>query len=158
MIRQCLMLAIALLALVVTAPTSAKEATDVDRFKLWYACYGLNLVVEDLPWNATGLTKGHIETAVRKRLSAARLLDTKDWRPFLHVQVKVVQTQFEVVVRLYKHLFDRRASKLENFAMTWERRVVGRHAGDGNHVLSQVLRFTDTFIDEYLRVNAEACQ
>lgn len=158
MIRQCLMSVIALLVIVVTAPTFAKEVTDVDRFKLWFSCHSLNLLVEDLPWEAArlGLTKGHIETAVRGKLSAARLYTTLR-RPFLHVHVKVSQTNFEVIVRFYKHLFDR-ASNLWTWAMTWERRSTGLHAGDGNHVLSEVLRFTDTFIDEYLRVNAVACQ
>ena len=41
---------------------------------------------------------------------------------------------------------------------TWEVGLTGTHGQDSNSVLSSVAHSTDLFIDEYLRVNTDACK
>ena len=42
-------------------------------------------------------------------------------------------------------------------ATTWEIGSLGTHGGDAGFILQGVAEATDTFVNEYLRVNAEAC-
>ncbi len=46
---------------------------------------------------------------------------------------------------------------LTGYAATWNVRVTGVHGSDAGYILSWVTRYTDKFIDEYLRVNADVC-
>ncbi len=47
---------------------------------------------------------------------------------------------------------------LENTATTWGVGSTGTHSRNPNFILSSVSQHTDKFIDEYLRVNADACK
>ena len=49
------------------------------------------------------------------------------------------------------------ASTLDKPAVSWERGEVGIHKSDIDSILNRIGQLTDEFIDEYLRVNAEAC-
>ena len=50
------------------------------------------------------------------------------------------------------------ATGLDNRAKTWDVASTGTHGQDPNFILSSVAQETDKFIDEYLRVNADACK
>ena len=49
------------------------------------------------------------------------------------------------------------ATGLDNRARTWDVASTGTHTQNPNYILSSVTLYTDEFIDEYLRVNADAC-
>ncbi len=72
-----------------TAPASAEEVSDYDRFQLWQYCLPTDLVIEGLHKDAAdiGLTKESITIAVRSRLRAARLYEAD--APFTYVYVNV---------------------------------------------------------------------
>ncbi len=137
-----------------TAPTRA------DRFQLWNECKPIDLVVESLNNDAAkiGLTKEQIETAVRSRLRAARIYtpEINNTSPYLYVNAHVVSSAYTIGFYLKKVVTDLKSDKLGS-ASTWDRRTTGTHGRDAGYILQGVSRHTDIFIDEYLRVNAEAC-
>ena len=47
---------------------------------------------------------------------------------------------------------------LVGFTSTWHLGTLGTHGDTAAFILSGVSRHTDKFIDEYLRVNADACE
>ena len=152
---------VALLVLTATTPVGAEDVSSRDRFRLWNACEPISLLVEDLHDYAVkrGLTREAITTTVRSRLRAARLYDSES-RPFLYVSVHTHtgtrSTAFIAELRFIKWLPDPKLNGLEGAAITWVTGRVGQ--GDATYILSSVSRLTDEFIDEYLRVNASACQ
>ena len=50
------------------------------------------------------------------------------------------------------------ASGISGRAKTWGQTGTGTHGSDDGYIVQSVSQFTDEFIDEYLRVNAEACE
>ena len=48
--------------------------------------------------------------------------------------------------------------QLVGLTARWESGSTGTRASNPSYVLSSVARHTDKFIDEYLRVNANACE
>lgn len=131
--------------------------------------------VEDLTSDAAdiGLTEEAIKVAVRSRLRSARIyydvsarsLFRRSYlgrpqnfkRPlFLYISVHVVGAAFSVGVSLKKDFRDASSGETGS-ATTWETGSTGTHGRSGNYILSSVSRHMDKFIDEYLRVNAEAC-
>ena len=145
---------------------SAEEVSDRDAFSLWAACAPVALEVGDVSERGReiGLRRVDIETAVRSRLRAARLYLDVTAGPVLVVLVRVFKGVFAVDVQLFKAVEDRSAwssmpdgvDQLFGFASTWENGNIG--ISDNAHfVLSVVEHYTDKFIDEYLRVNADAC-
>ena len=144
-----------LAALLAAAPSHAQ--TDLDRFRLWNDCGAVDLVVEDLSDDADGigLTKTAVETAARSRLRAARLYDDTAV-PGLYVVVHVVGHAFSITTEFNKWVTD--ANGLRGYAGTWRTRGTGTHGGgDAGYILSLIAQHMDRFIDEYLRVNADAC-
>ena len=149
-------------ALLLTAvSTSAEEVSDEDRFQIWNGCKPVRLVVEGLPdaVTAIGLTEDAIMVAVRSRLRAARLY-TEDrteaaWS-YLYINVNAIGRAFSLYTRYRKMVHDD-ATGLEYSATTWYVGMAGTHGGDLNYILSNVAQHADGFIDEYLRVNADAC-
>ncbi len=154
-----LILPAVVLALVLAAPSGAAErVTERDRFRLWNDCGSMELVVEKLPKDATdiGLTEEAVTVAVRSRLRAARLYSAGDGVPFWAVAVNVVGSAFGVRVSYFKWVKDK-ASGISGGARTWTTGSTGTHRRDASYILSIVSRHVDKFLDEYLRVNADAC-
>ena len=88
---------------------------------------------------AMSLTRDVIAAAVRSRLRAARL----HWSrvgPYLYVNMHADPISGE-----------------QQLATTWDKGLLGS-GGNANDVLSGLSRLTDIFIDEYLRVNEQACK
>ena len=155
------------LALAVPA-SAAEKVTRLDRFYLWNYCRPLNLTVEVLSDDArkVGLRESDIETAVRSRLRGARIYDEKRI-PTLYVNVNVVglafaiRVEFQRPVRVLNAPYWIEAVEMDpalvNLASTWDTGSVGTHGRHDAYILSSVSRHVDKFIDEYLRVNADAC-
>lgn len=152
---------IAAVFLITAASASAEEVSGWDRFQLWNECRPTQLVVEEMHKDAgdIGLTKRAIEVAVRSRLRGARLF-TEDYNDsalsYLYVNVNVVGLGYSLSVE-YKKLVEDPVSGQRGNAATWDVGGTGTHGKDSNFILSHVEQYADSFIDEYLRVNADAC-
>lgn len=149
-----------LLVVMLFFSTSAwtQEVTGFDRFKLWNSCGPMSLLVESLPEDATniGLTKEAIVTSVRSRLRAARLY-VSGVTPYIYVNVNVVGRAFGIGIGYNKWVFDP-ASNEEGMATVWTIGSTGTHGRNSNYIVSSVSQHIDKFIDEYFRVNEEACR
>lgn len=139
-------------------PAWSQEVTGYDRFKLWNDCGLMQLVVEKLNTDASdiGLRKEVLETSVRSRLRAARIYGSEA-KPYLYVNVGVSGRAFSIEVSYNKILNDVISSET-GYAITWTRGGTGTHGRDSSYIVSLVSKYTDEFIDEYLRVNEIACR
>ena len=156
--RRHISLWLATALLLTVASASAGEVSDYDRFRLWNVCHPMGFIVEGLSDDATaiGLTMEAIEVAVRSRLRAARLYSDDAWS-YLYVNVNVVSSGFGIRVEYNKSVMDL-ATMLERRSTTWDTGATGTHGQDPNYILSYVVQHADLFIDEYLRVNEDACK
>ena len=154
-----------LLATLLLAATAsrAEDVRESDRFQLWNGCLPTVLLVEDLHTDAAdiGLSKVDVETSVRSRLRAARLyVDGADYEAsaftYFYVNVGVVGQAYGMDIQYVKYLYDSTSDTFHS-AITWDRGSIGTHGGDANFILGGLARLVDQFIDEYLRVNADAC-
>ena len=154
--------------LITAASGSASEVSRRESFALSAACARVSLEVGNLSEDGTkiGLRKADIETAVRSRLRAARLYLDINAAPVLVVFVHVHGSAYSIDLEFWKVVEDKSSwsrmlkgiDRLYGFASTWETGNIGTHGGNSGHVLSAIGRYTDKFIDEYLRVNAPACK
>ena len=139
---------------------SAGEVSDYDRFELWNECKPMTLIVEDVQEDATaiGLTKESIEAGVLSKLRAARLYNSEEEWSHLTVIVNVVDRAFSIRLLYIKRMQDV-ATGMEGLSVSWFMTSTGMF-GDGGvaFILSSVTQHIDAFIDEYLRVNADACK
>ena len=144
--------------LILAVPARAENVTNYDRFQLWNDCRPMELMVEGLDKDAAdiGLTKDAITVAVRSRLRAARLYTDRSWVS-LYINVHVVGRAFHARVKYTKLLTDSKFD-LGGLAPTWDTYVTGTHGRNSGFILSQVSQRVDKFIDEYLRVNEDACK
>ena len=154
-----IMITAALALIVISA--SAEEVSDIERFQLWNGCRPIGLVVENLLDGSTardiGLTKAAVSIAARNRLRAAQLYsESPIEKAWLYVNVHVYRSAFSVKVGYFKTVSDL-ATKAEGPAITWWRAILGKYLYGSDFILSNVSRYTDKFIDEYLRVNADSC-
>ena len=157
-----------LVVLFLAAPSWARDdfhPEEVQRFlsyfQLWNGCAPMLLTVEPLPEDADkiGLTKDEIETAVRSRLRGARIYSDRRGEdlPILHVQVSVFKNTFAAIIQ-YNKIVEDHASKLTNYATTWHTTgSIGTHGGSSDLVMHAINGEIDEFIDEYLKVNSDAC-
>ena len=161
--------------LLFAAPALAQNngVSDSDLFKLWNNCKKISLIVEDLSEDATeiGLTKENIEISVRSRLRGGRMYTEDNWLflgPYLYVNSHVVGSAFSLQLHYIQFLVrpeldgsipetDAGIFSRRGFAVTWDTASTGKHGGDSNYILSSIAGSVDKFIDEYLRVNADAC-
>ena len=144
--------------MMISAPSLGKEATALDRFRLWANCNPMNLVVEEQDKDAKtiGLETDEVTAAVRSRLRAARLFDA-DSLPYLYVSIYVASRAFSIRVKYYQWMKDT-VSGLSGYAVKWSTRSFGTHGDDPTFILSSLSGNMDRFLDEYLRVNASACK
>ena len=151
-------------ALAVGSGSVAEEDTSnmsiierYDRFNLWNECGPVSLLVEGMKDDATkiGLTRERTETVVRSKLRAARIFD-ESADPYVYVNINVNGPAFNISLELKKRVAEA-ASEISSYAATWNTGGVATHGQDASYILLLMSEFTDIFIDEYLRVNAEAC-
>lgn len=127
-----------------------------DRFRLLNECQPVDLSVGvEGDAEEFGLSEEMVATAARSRLRAASLYDQNSY-PYVLVYVHIAARAFSVSLEFNKLLYDE-ISEQAFSATTWSTGSTGTHGSDAQYVLSSVYRHTDKFIDEYLRVNEEAC-
>ena len=149
---------------------SAKTVIQKDLLSLWNGCHPIGLVVLMSEGFPKELTKDRVTTMVRSRLRAARVY-SDIFGPYLSVTLSsstiavVTNIAFIRPVNTIKvRNLDYVLGNAETFSVkgafsvpTWER-MTGGHYQTTEVILSRISELTDEFIDEYLRVNAEACQ
>ena len=138
-------------------PTEAQVVTQQDRFQLWTGCRPVRTMVavtiEEAP--AFRLAEATVARAVDSRVRSARIYsDSGNFG--LRVTVNVYSVAYLVRVELHKPVTDR-ASGRQAITPTWWRGSVGVHSGRSDYILQMVSELMDLFLNEYLRVNAEAC-
>ncbi len=149
-------------SLITAAVASASEVTKFDRFRLWNECRPLEFKVNSLSDDATsiGLTKNAIEVTIRSRLRAARLYGddyAETAAATLFISVLVLGPAFNTILEYTKVVRDR-VTGFDNWAPTWRIGATGTHGRNSGYILGSVAEDTDRFIDEYLRVNDDACK
>ena len=151
------------LPLALSMTLAAPAAADVgwyDRFKLWAKCESLSMLVLALRAPEIGLEQDTVHTAVRSRLRAARLAKLPNdlsKGPVVSVGIDVSGPTVSISVHLMKPVNDL-ASGETAMVTTWETSSFGTHGRRPDIVLNTVSQHMDEFIDEYLRVNAAACE
>ena len=139
-----------------------QEISDYDKFSLWNDCQAINLVINvDKEVADASLSVETVKTSVRSRLRAARLYTEEDYRddglarPLLYVNVTSIDRAFRIDFQFNKWTFDPLSDFSSFAAITWKSGSTG--VGGSTYIFSTLSQYTDQFIDEYLRVNAEAC-
>jgi len=146
-----------LLLLLLAIPARGQEwVTAWDRFRLYTGCADVYLGVEDIPTNDARLTKSQVQITGRSRLRGARIYKDAALTPYLYVNVNVVGNAFNISVEFNKWLTDEWGEG--GTGVTWHKAMAGTYSGSSGFILQGVGQLVDIFIDEYLRVNAEACE
>ena len=138
------------------------------RFNLlWNNCLPLDLSVAGLSEHAVaiGLTKEKVANSVRRRLRAFHIEDEDDTSfnigGYLHVRLIVSRISFAVIVEYMDILYKYLGSDLDEYVplqgSTHQTVSVGSHFGKAEPIMQRVSEQTDHLIEEYLRVNGEAC-
>ena len=149
---------VAALSLLLAAPAWAERTTAEARFELWNDCRSMDLVVESATGGTAdiGLTEQAIAVAVRGKLGAAGVYDPEGLA-YLDVHARVVGPAFHFSIEYRKWLKDP-ASGEEGAAATWISGSTGTHGGGSDYVLASISEHVDRFIEQYRRVNADACE
>lgn len=143
------------LAALLAAPAAGQdgEPTGLELFQLFNGCRPITMHV---------LSDGLLSTktvrlAVESRLRAARLYtDSSDAAAgSLMVEVSTLDNSFSVAVSYVKFVTDRLG--LNGPAIAWITNGFGTHAGRASYVKSSLSDHMDKFLNEYLRVNGDAC-
>ena len=143
-----------------TVRCQIQNKTEFDLFRLWNNCMPISLqILLDQNNTSIVLTEEFVTTAVRSRLRAAHLFQ-KDtigpWDSWLKVSVSIMNPAFYLSFQFRKPMMDS-ATYFVHPVTSWDSSYLGIY-GKGSDILSLVSKITDRFIDEYLRVNAEACK
>ena len=153
--------------LLIASSASADEVSDLDRFRLWANCapIGLFVGVSISPTTQIHLEEADIETTVRSRLRGARIYNDISYSNLevgvdvvgraVHLEMAFVR-QVEVLLPFWA--MQEEIEPLRGFTDTWRLGRTGTHGDDPGFLLSVMAQMTDKFIDEYLRVNADACE
>ena len=141
-----------------TVPSEWREQAEVDRFELFNDCEPVDLVIEDLPIEATriNLTVPRIRSLAESRLRAARLYDDAA-EPYLYINITVTGRASMVLLEFKKLLYDS-TSGTSGFAATWRIGGTGTHGGDAGYILQYLSEYVDAFVLGFLRANEDACR
>ncbi|MYB53716.1 MAG: hypothetical protein F4X77_16195 [Acidobacteriia bacterium] len=146
------------LAALLAAPAAGQdnEPTGLELFQLFSDCRPVALFVSS-EGAEYGLPEESVRLVAESRLRAARLYaDSPDSSAgSLYVQVSALNNSFSVSVSYMKFVTDRLG--LNGPAITWISPGFGAHGGDGDYIKSTLYDHLDKFLNEYLRVNADAC-
>ncbi len=143
-----------------TTVRGQESDTLLDRFMLFTECSPVAMLtrIEDEDGDLKQFTVERLERFVRSRLRQASLYEgrPRSALPFIRVDVSIVGPTFHVRMALWKSVNDL-ASQTGYYAPTWNRSALGLHGYTVSHVLGFLADQLDDFVDEYLRVNGEAC-
>ena len=156
-------------------------ASRIERFFLWNDCRPMGASaylwsddaesnLSNLPENGLlrdlerslgaslfGLSRENVMSAVRDRFKATHLVQDAGAATKLFVSARVTGNKVRIKVSYSKPVRDL-ISGVEFYTATWETQSAGEHGRDSRRILAQVVEEVDKFIDEYLRVNREACE
>ena len=141
-------------------PTASERdfADRYARFQLFNDCRPMNVVVNGpfpLTEIALTLTVESLKATVESHLRGARLF-CSGANSYLHVSVDLWDRAWSIRLSFNKVVLDE--ATLESFPVpTWRRGTTSIHANDANHVREEVAELIDEFIQEYLKVNHDAC-
>ena len=148
-------------------PTESNDGYEPwgERYELWADCNQLILLSNPIKNKnkaaIIGLTDDDIMLAIKNRLRAAGLygmIDRDYWKKPLLVPTVMVESGTVVVkITLLKVLKDVHSSE-EKHGETWSKSFIDAHRDDASIIIAALGRLMDEFIDEYLRVNEEACE
>ena len=148
--------------------TAEKRGSERDRFQLWNNCEGMGLQIYvrhyAKPSGVHPPDEKTVETAVRSRLRSARLYLGENYSTSLFVSVRTAGYAVALHLRFYKFVnenkqyYPNRRVYPGGWAITYFTLWVGQYGSNGADIMNGVARLMDQFIDEYLRVNAAACQ
>lgn len=157
---------------ILAGPVSAQRVSEasapvdfLDRFDLFTWCSPVQLAVRVKDYgDDLDLEEDDVARAVRSRLRGARIYspdsespNSEQFTPRLAVVIQAVGLAFSIRVGLVLPV-ERTDLGGWREVTTWATGSLGTHSGDGSYVLGILSRRMDEFIDEYLRVNDEACQ
>ena len=142
-----------------------------DRFDLWNSCKPMgvsgthNNFLGSLTSNffstpeIMDFVREEIYSMAERRLTAARLYESSS-ETSVFIRLDIFNNEILVSVNYAKPLLDE-ASGLTHRTTTWEKRTVVPYARGSQFerlaIKGVVSEFIDAFIDDYLRVNTDAC-
>lgn len=147
-----------------------------ERFQLWNYCYpvSVDLVTGLIKPYVADLEKEEVETTIRSRLQNVQLyIPEHSSTSILRLVLEVESETFTIETAYIKMVKDI-ASGESAFVKTWERNFLPeehegnlsdgaslvrtkRHNKDKQYILYWVSKYVDKFIEEYMRVNSDAC-
>ncbi len=177
---------VALLVEATSAQQAIASVDPSDIFRLFNACRPVTAAVFPLDWNGRPIPHDRVGALVERRLRFARLYG-EEWTktsghlsasyfpegwhhdPSDPAEIRKVRLRIAATLRYHKRVTDEFGNSYR--ALTWESRetvllppiraivggdgeVMREYADAGERAVSELL---DEFIDEYLRVNGEAC-
>ena len=159
--RRLIRIAILIAGTLTAHATAATTVSDHDRFRLWNNCRPVSLLVnynEVLPKE----DKEKIENAVRSQLRDVRIYggssgNTAGLLVSATVRDRGSYHVYHINMSLLKKVQDLQ-TKLTNHTATWYNSIGGNSTRGMEDVVQKFIILTDIFIDNYLRVNADACK
>ena len=138
------------------------EADEIDCFFVWTGCASVGVAV-NVDDNEIGLQRNGITNAAESRLRAANVFSPSEAEiasnGVLLIRVDLVGSAFEVSFDFYKPGMQLRDDYgFRGVASTWRESITGTHGGNSAFVMEVVRRLLDQFMNDYLRVNAPACE
>ncbi len=132
----------------------------MENFQLYTGCKDVSLLVERIDPNDARLTETRVQTTVRSRLRGARIYTAEMVMNlyYLYVSVGVFRNAYSISVEFNKWLMDREFPELRGIAPTWSSSSIGTHSNDSGYILQNLGELVDTFIDQYLEINEDACK
>ena len=144
-----------LLQVVLATKASQAQNIDQDRFQLYAGCTPVQLHIQG-GMSQLGIDTASVRRAASGRLKAARIY-SEDAVNALLVEMSVVSQAFAVQAHFHKPVLDP-WTNLTRMAPTWSAGRIGVHSFDRTGILGRISFLVDRFINEYLRVNADACE
>lgn len=155
---------------------------SIEKFQLWTGCKPLFLMTPVSVEGGSKLTAERLRTAVESRLRAARIyIETSEAMvphpsepevfvlgdgPYLAINVNIIARAFRFDIlfkRAVTHLPVSYIGDPRFSATTWgdDTAGLGTHTNDAAgdaFILATIIEQVDSFINEYLRVNADSCK
>ena len=136
------------------------ESDEQDCFELWTGCGAIHPLV-DVEDNEIGVDKAAVVNAVESRLLAARVYsaDIPGAAGGLLVNIRFAGAAHNIRIGFgaFSGGFRSDLGFRSFITIPWDRGSFGAHA-PAAHIMEVVRQFLDEFMNDYLRVNAPACE
>lgn len=180
--RRLIQIAILIAGMLTAQVVAAEDISERARFTLWNECkpMTLDINIRYTDKKIDGLSKKEIEIVVRDKLRANGLYREKresdttvgvlyinltgHLKQYIMGDVKIINGAVSVTLQFYKRVLDL-ATKMERLAATYTESIPYGFQRPENNTASvvpsvekTVAVVVDYFIDNYLRVNVNACR